>query len=335
LTRDPQAKTNAAFFCDGDQIDNVYGRGRRERVAELTNLYPAIVRGGDLDDHVDSLGDLEVIFSTWGMPALTGEQIDRLGSLEAVFYAAGAVKHFAEPFLQRQVTVVSAWAANAVPVAEFTLAQILLACKGYFRNSRDLAGPDRWRKGGDPGVYGETVALIGAGMIGRRVIELLRPFELSILVVDPYLSDQAADELGVRKVAMADAFAQAYVVSNHLPNLPDLRGVLHAGLFGSMRTGATFINTGRGAQINESDLAAVLAERTDLTALLDVASPEPPEAGSPLYSLANVHLSAHIAGSLGNEVVRMADYVIDEFVAWRDGRPLRYAVTAEMLKTMA
>ena len=83
--------------------------------------------------------------------------------------------------------------------------------------------------------------------------------------------------------------------------------MLNAALFRSMRPGATFINTGRGAQVNESDMAAVFGARPDLTALLDVTWPEPPEAGSPLYTLPNVHLSSHIAGSLGNEVVRMAD----------------------------
>ncbi len=331
-------KTKAAFFCDGDRLAYVYSQGRRERVAELTDLYPVTVSAATFDEHADRLADIEVIFSTWGMPILTGEQIDRLTNLKAIFYGAGAVKHFAAPYLDRGVTVVSSWVANAIPVAEFTVAQILLAMNGYFGNTADCRDPQR-RRDGDvhrgPGVYGETVALIGAGMIGRKVIELLKPFTLDILIVDPYLPDDQAAELGVAKASLADAFARAYVVSNHLPNLPALERVLNGDLFGAMRPGAAFINTGRGAQVDEGDLIAVLQARPDLTALLDVTWPEPPVPESPLYTLANVHLTNHIAGSMNDEVVRMADYAIDEFLAWRDGRPLQYAVTAEMLKTMA
>jgi phosphoglycerate dehydrogenase-like enzyme len=172
-------------------------------------------------------------------------------------------------------------------------------------------------------------------MIGRKLIELLKPFTLKVVVVDPHLSDADARTLGVAKVSLEEAFADALVVSNHLPNLPELRGVLNEPLLASMRPGATFINTGRGAQVDEAAMAKVFAARPDLTALLDVTNPEPPEADSPLYRLPNVRLSTHIAGSLGDEVIRMADWMIEEFLAFQSGRPLRYAVTAEQLRTMA
>ena len=100
-----------------------------------------------------------------------------------------------------------------------------------------------------------------------------------------------------------------------------------------MRYGATFINTGRGAQVNEADMIAVLKERPDLTALLDVTYPEPPEPGSELYTLPNVKLSGHIAGSINNEVHRMSEYMIDEFKRFISGGELRYEVKEEMLIT--
>ena len=102
----------------------------------------------------------------------------------------------------------------------------------------------------------------------------------------------------------------------------------------SMREGATFINTGRGAQVVEGDLIRVLTERPDLTALLDVTFPEPPESDSPLWTLPNVWITPHIGGSVGDEVVRMADCVIEEFIAWESGKPLRFQVTREVLETM-
>jgi phosphoglycerate dehydrogenase-like enzyme len=337
-------KIPAAFFNHGGSVHNigvidyVYARGRRDQVAEMTDLYPVVINGHNFNEHAASLARIEAIFSTWGMPALTPADMDRLPALRAVFYAAGSVKGFARPFMDRNVIVCSAWAANAVSVAEFCLGQILLAFKGYFHNSCDCRTHERNRQDvafHGRGVYGETIALIGAGQIGRRLIELLRPFCLGILVVDPYLSETEAEALHVRKVTLEAAFREAYVVSNHLPNLPTLQKVLNGTLFDSMRPGATFINTGRGAQVNEPELAAVLKRRPDLMALLDVTDPEPAPAGSAFYDLPNVQLSSHIAGAHDDEVVRMADYMIEEFRHWQKGEPLRYAVSPELLDRMA
>ena len=314
----------------------VYGRGRLERLHEIADMVPGIVTGANLGARAAALRDVEAVFSTWGLPKLGDEELAHLPSLQIVFYAAGSVRAFAPALLERGIRVMSAWGANAIPVAEFTVAQVLLSCKGFWRNTRGYTGPEtRGDLFRGAGVFGETVGLIGAGMVGRAVIERLRPFELRVLVHDPYLPDDEARDLGVEKVSLDALFADSYVVSNHLPNLPELVGVLHGGLFETLRPDATFINTGRGAQVVEVDLVRVLRARPDVTALLDVTFPEPPEAGSPLYDLPNVQLSSHIAGSMNDEVVRMADFAIEEFGRWERGEPLRWEVTLERLATMA
>lgn len=325
-------KIKAAFFgADEKTVAYVYAKGRRQQVSELTDLYPTIINAGNLAEHLAALADVEVIFSTWGMLSFTPEQLARMPKLRAVFYAAGATDGFARPLLARQIVLTSSWQANAIPVAEFCLAQILLALKGYFRNSRELSGPGCWgNTPGGPaaigsGVFEERVALIGAGAIAAKTQELLQAHDVEVIVV-PSRQEH-------RTISLEDAFATALVVSNHLPNRTDNRGVLNGDLFRRMRTGAVFINTGRGAQVNEAEMIQVLKARPDLTALLDVTDPEPPVAGSELYTLPNVHLSSHIAGSLGNEVVRMADYAIAEFGRWREGRPLQYRIDESMLMT--
>jgi phosphoglycerate dehydrogenase-like enzyme len=184
------------------------------------------------------------------------------------------------------------------------------------------------------GVNGETIGVIGLGRIGTRLTEHLRPFGFHVLANDPFLTAERASELGVERVCLKELFERSYVVSNHIPDLATTKGVLDGSLFESMREGATFINTGRGAQVVEADLVRVLNERPDLTALLDVTHPEPPVAESELWTLPNVVISPHIGGSVGHEVVRMADCVIDEFEAWERGEPLRYQVTREVLATM-
>ena len=102
-----------------------------------------------------------------------------------------------------------------------------------------------------------------------------------------------------------------------------------------MKPDATFINTGRGAQVDEKGLCVALLQKKDRTALLDVTHPEPPKPYSPLWYLPNVFMTPHIAGSLGQEVWRMADYMYKESVALTNNQPLQYEVIAEMLRTMA
>ncbi|MCK5803969.1 MAG: hypothetical protein KAI66_14120 [Lentisphaeria bacterium] len=221
-------KRKAAIFCNSPgNVSNVYGKGRREQLAVLTILHPKIISLDAFEYALPSLAGLEVIFSTWGMLALAIDQIARLPELRAVFYGAGSVQGFARPFLESGVQVVSAWGANAVPVAEFTLAQILLGCKGYFCNTRDC--DDSSRRGSafrGPGIFDECVGVLGAGMIGRKVVEFLKLFDLKVLVFDPFLTEAQAGELGVEKVEkMVEVFERAFVVTNHC-SIPSRLGCL-------------------------------------------------------------------------------------------------------------
>lgn len=282
----------------------------------------------------------EYVFSTWGMPAFTEEEIKRcLPSLKAVFYGAGTVQAFARPFLNCGVKVFSAWAANAVPVAEYTVAQIVLANKGFFSSSRIAKTGDRKAASqcfhSYPGNYNVKIGIIGAGMIGKLVIKMLKSYNLEVLVFDPFLPDEKAKELGVKKVDLPVLFKECQVVSNHLANNEQTKGMLDGKLFESMLPLATFINTGRGAQVVEADLISTLKNRPDLTALLDVTFPEPPESDSEFYTLPNCILTPHIAGSAGNEVRRMGEYMKAEYKKFIQNEPCKYEVTLEMLKTMA
>ncbi|MBQ9338292.1 MAG: hydroxyacid dehydrogenase [Lentisphaeria bacterium] len=318
-------KFKAAFIDERQKsIDYVYSPEQVREIAELTELRPGLAGAADVDN--GSLQDVEVLFSTWGMPVLSEEQLAKMPNLKALFYAAGATDRFARPFFGRGIHVFSAWQANAIPVAEFCLAQILLGLKGYFRTSRHFTSPEgKTHNYAGPGVYGETVALIGAGAISSKLQELLRPFHVKVIVI-PSRKER-------RTVSLEEAFAKAAVISNHLPDRDDNVGVLDGALFRSMRQGAVFINTGRGRQVNEAEFIRVMEERPDLTALLDVTFPEPPEAGSKLYTLPNVRLSPHIAGSMNDEVHRMSDYMIAEYKRFASGEPCLYEVSEGMLLT--
>ncbi|MDR2687209.1 MAG: hydroxyacid dehydrogenase [Oscillospiraceae bacterium] len=298
--------------------------------------HPEIVAPKELERR--DLRDVEAVFSTWGMPALgEGEIRARLPALREVYYAAGSVQAFARPFLGLGARVFSAWGANAVPVAEFTVAQIVLANKGFFQSAR-VTRPREWDRAyaaGFPGNFGARAGLVGCGMIGGLVARMLRAYRLEVLAYDPYLGDARAQELGVTQCSLEELFSRCQTVSNHLPDNERTKGMLGYSLFRRMKPNATFINTGRGAQVAEPDLVRALQEEPGRTALLDVTDPEPPARGSALYALPNVILTPHIAGSMGGEVARMGEAMCSEYLALREGRAPQYEITMEMLETMA
>ncbi len=321
-------------------LESVYPEKIISILADDAGLDRNFYSSQDIRNSVDGFADTEYIFSTWGIPVFTEEEIKQyFPKLRAVFYAAGSVQHFARPFLNCGVKVFSAWAANAVPVAEYTVAQIILANKGFFKASFISNGEDYAKMAKQfksyCGNYYAKVGIIGAGMIGKLVIKMLKTYNLEILVFDPFLSEDEADKLGIKKTSLENLFKECNVVSNHLADNEQTKRMLNGELFSKLPPYATFLNTGRGAQVVEEDLIQVLKSRKDIVAVLDVTLPEPPFENSELYSLDNCILTPHIAGSSGNEVHRMAEYMLNEFEAYINDRPLRYEVTEKMLQTMA
>ena len=330
------------ILMGGGKLFSVYTPETLNRLADIAGLTPTPITREEILADPARFAEVEVIFSTWGMPKFTEEELrTALPSLRAVFYAAGSVQAFARPFLNRGIRVFSAWASNAVPVAEYTVAQILLANKGFYQSCRIMSGGDHKAAKAYfrdmPGNYGARVGIIGAGMIGKMVLRRLRDYRLETVTYDPFLSEETAAELGAKKVTLEELFETCSVISNHVANLPATVGMLHYGLFSRMSETATFINTGRGAQVVEADLIRALTEHPARTAVLDVTMPEPPEVGSPFYSLPNVFLTPHIAGSAGDEVARMAEQMADAYALWlKSGETkLDCEVTLPMLETMA
>lgn len=335
-----QAKKLAIFYCNGTEIDHVFDEDCKEKLSTQFHLIPTVIRVDDRVAHQAIMRKTAVIFSTWGMPVMTDIEIaDELPNLQAVFYGAGSVQAFARPFLQRGVAVFSAWAANAVPVAEYAVAQIVLAGKGAFQGMR------RYRQGGravsraftsiQPGNYRIKVGILGAGMIGRLVLERLQGYVYDLMVYDPFASDELLEQYHATRATLDEIFDQCQIISNHIANLPATVGMLQYQHFSAMPAGATFINTGRGAQIVEADLIRALQEDPDRTALLDVFCDDEADRAHPFEALDNVFMTPHIAGSLANEVARMGQTMQVEATDWLDSQPTRYQVTLEMLETMA
>ncbi|OPZ83681.1 MAG: (S)-sulfolactate dehydrogenase [bacterium ADurb.Bin429] len=251
--------------------------------------------------------------------------------MRGIFYAAGSVKGFCTPALWAHGIVVSSAApANAVPVAEYTVAVVVLWQKDFWR----FMGKDYTAPRAVPGNYHRTIGIIGASLVGRETLRLLGSYDMDVLLADPFVTVEEAVRLGATKVELPELMAAADVVSLHAPNLPHLRHMIHAGLLARMKDGALFINTARGALVDEAALLAEL-QTGRISAVLDVTDPEPPVPDSPFWTLPNVIYTPHIAGSMADECHRMADFALDELDRFLTGEPLTYPVTEAMLATMA
>jgi phosphoglycerate dehydrogenase-like enzyme len=316
----------AAYVLGEEGYARIYGPEQRAAITRLCGAEPPFV-SGDLVAIPDStLADIEVIFSGWGAPVMDEEFLARLPRLRAVLYAAGAVRGFVTPALARRgIVVSSAAAANAVPVAEYTLATVLFSLKGGWASLRSPLSQTIADLDEVAGTYHSTVGLLGLGAVGRLVSERLKATDVHVLAYDPYASPDDAAARGVRLVGLRELFS-ADVVSIHAPLHEETRNLVGRALLASMKERATIINTARGAIIDHDALADVLAARPDLQAVLDVTHPEPLPGNSPLLTLPNVVLTPHIAGSLGPECHRMADLMAEELRRFAAGEPLHHVV---------
>ncbi|GAA4518666.1 hydroxyacid dehydrogenase [Brachybacterium paraconglomeratum] len=275
------------------------------------------------------LAEVEVLITGWGSPLIDAAALARLPRLRAILHTAGTVRGIVSDAVweREDVVVTSATEVNAVPVAEFTLAQILLAGKRSLaqehRYRRDRASHPATHTSAEIGNYGGTVGLIGASRIGVLVAEHLRQFDLEVLFTDPFVDAAAITALGATKVEPEELYARSDVVSLHAPDVPSTRGMVNRELLALMRDGTTFLNTARPALV---DLDALRDEVVSgrLAAVLDVH--DELAADDPLWDAPLASITPHIAGSQGNELHRMGEAALEEIRRLGAGEPPRYPV---------
>ena len=317
--------------------DALFSPGLRRRIAAVADC--------DLDTVVTDfattaldLDAVEVLLTGWGCPRIDAAALARLPRLELVAHAGGTVKGHVDPVCwDRGIAVTTAASANAVPVAEFTLAQILLAGKATLRASAlYVSRQARVERDDLPrvGNYDRTVGIIGASTVGRLVLERLRAVDVSVVLADPTITADEAADLGATLLGLDQLMAASDIVSLHAPVLPGTLGMIGAAQLAALPDGATFINTARGGLVDHEALRAEVATGR-ISAVLDVTDPEPLEPGDVLYRLPNVLLTPHIAGAMGTELYRLTALAVAEIEQLAAGDPFHHPVSRADLEQMA
>ncbi len=327
----------ALYLLDTRAYDVIYGPEERADLAALLDISAPPQTAESIRQDPHPLADAEVILSGWGCPRLDADFLDSAPKLQAVFYGAGSIRSIVtDAFWARTIPITSSYAANAVPVAEFTLSQIIFCLKRGWQHVFAIREQRSYvQRIPAPGAYGSTVGVISLGMIGRMVCHRLQALDVRVIAYDPFVDEADAVSLGVELCSLDDIFRRADIVSLHTPWLPETEGMITGAHFAMMKPGATFLNTARGAIVREQEMIDVLRERRDLLAVLDVVWPEPPATDSPLFTMENVVLTPHIAGSLDSECRRMGRIVVDEVRRFVQGEPLQWAISREQAAVMA
>ncbi|MCX4765756.1 hydroxyacid dehydrogenase [Streptomyces sp. NBC_01275] len=320
----------AVFAMDPVHLPLLFPAPLVARLRRTAEIDPTLVVQDFADPAASpALADAEVLITGWGCPRLDADTLAATPRLRTVLHAAGSVRSLiGEALWNGGVSVSSAVTGNAVPVAEYTLGMILLAGKDAFahreRYRRTHAQPTPAETAAT-GNLGRRIGVIGASRVGRRLLELLRPYDFEVLLHDPYVEPAEAAELGVRLLSLEDLLLHSDIVSLHAPDIPETHHLLDRARLALIRDGGVLVNTSRGALVDHAALVDELVSGR-LHAVLDVTEPEPLPADSPLYRLPNVFLTPHIAGSLGNELERLGRIVVEELERVADGLPLAHEV---------
>ena len=329
-------KHRGIFILDPGYLDLIYSPDHQAIIKQKVDIRQDPQTAEGILGNLDLLENIEMVFSGWGAPVFTTELLSAAPNLKIVFYGAGSIRGIVtDDFWQRGIRITSAWGANAVPVVEYTLAQIILCLKKAYQHAQQARELRSWERLEVTGAYQSTVGIISLGMIGRLLVEKLKTYDLRIIAFDPFIKPSEAQQIGVETVSLEELFELADVVSLHTPWLPETEGMIQARHFRLMKTNASFINTARGAVVVESEMIQVLEERQDLFAVLDVTHPEPPESNSELFTLPNIFLTPHIAGSMGRECWRMGQMMVDELNHYLEQKPLLFEITQEKSKYLA
>jgi phosphoglycerate dehydrogenase-like enzyme len=313
-----------------------FHRPQLDRLARLVELGdPLCVTELDSPTARRRLRDADVLLTSWGAPRLTAPRLAAAPRLRAVFHCAGTVRPLVSDELWRRgIVVTTAADENAIPVAEFTLAAIVFAGK----KAPFLAQDARTHRAdwsyadarGELSNRDRTIGVVGYSRVGRRVVDRLRTLDVTVLVADPYADPAEVRAAGADLVELPDLLRASDVLTLHAPELHSTRHLIGAPELALLRDGATVVNTARGSLVDTAALERECAAGR-LDAILDVTDPEPLPADSILYTLPNVMITPHVAGSLGAETRRLSDSAIDELERHLAGLPPRAAVTADTL----
>jgi D-3-phosphoglycerate dehydrogenase len=202
-----------------------------------------------------------------------------------------------EPATRQGIAVMNTPGANAVAVAEHTLA-MMLALARHLCRANELMHAGRWEKKSLQGteLRGKTLGIVGLGRVGMEVARRARAFGMELIAHDPFVSSAVAKEQGIAIAKLEEVYAASDYLTLHVGLTPQTTGMINAQSLKKMKRGMRLVNCARGELVDEAALVHALKHGHVAGAALDVFVEEPLR-NSPLSAMDNVILTPHIGGS--------------------------------------
>jgi phosphoglycerate dehydrogenase-like enzyme len=285
-----------------------------------------------LSDHLEGV---DVCLTGWGCPTLTEAVLSGADSLQLVAHVGGSVAAVASDALyDREIAVCSANRVMAPFVSEAVLAYTLSALRSVPQFDGALKRgewPDN-RVFPSETLYGATVGFVGLGEVGRNLLGLLEPFDVTVNVYDPYVSTEDLGDVPFATLTDLDETLEtADVVSIHASMTSETYHMLDTEKLALLADGCLLVNAARGAIVDEDALVTELDSRR-LGAALDVYEAEPLPGGHPFRDQDGAVLGPHVAGNPSRG--HLADAVVAEVERLAAGDPLQHTVPRERYELM-
>ncbi len=229
----------------------------------------------------------------------------------------------------RGIRTVDTTNGSSYPVAEWALALMLIAMRNAGALFRRILAKDTERSIIEPMagmLTGKRVGLIGGGHMGRRLMKLLRPFEVEMWVCDPYLSPELAEALGFLLTSLDNVLSQCDAIVCVAPLTPQTEGMIGQRELELIPAGAVLVNVSRGPIFDSAALIERL-KRGDIAAGFDVFDPEPIPADSEIIDLPNVFLTPHFSGRTGDAYPHFFRLMVDELERFFAGHQTYFDLT--------
>ena len=287
--------------------------------------------------------NLDALIVCHGSPRVDGDVL--AASLKLKFVGELEGDRFAQRIdvaaaVENGVRAIDTTHGSSYPVSEWALALMLIGLRNAGAHFRRIIDGDLWGSaeynGKTPDVVqneeltGKTVGLIGAGYIGRKLIELMKPFGATVLAHDPYVSPELASSLDFTLTSLEKVLSVPDVVVCLVPLTPRTKGMLGDREISLLKPGSIFVNVSRGPVV-DTDALITRLEKGDITACLDVFDPEPIPADSPIRNLRNVFLTPHIAGTTQRSRTRFFEEMVSELDRHFSGHETQHNLTAHTL----
>ena len=289
------------------------------------------------EDLIALLPGVDACITSWEVAPFEPDVVDAADQLKLIVHLGGSVKRYlTDAVWEKEIQVSSAAPALAIDVAETSLGLILIGLKRLWPLAKTVRGGG-WRDSpfwpaGE--TFGRTVGVIGAGSVGRHVIDLLQPFSVEVLVSDPYLEPGDLPPGKATQVDLDELLIRSDVATLHAPGIASTKHMLDAKRLAIMKEEAVLVNTARGSLIDEAALIERLEAHPQFFAFLDVTDPEPPAEDSPLRRLPNVVVTPHIAGCI-RSCARMSEWAVEELRRFFAGEHLQNQIRPDEFSRIA